>query len=87
MPFTIYRAGDLHNHPATRTKPARRGLLNVGKSLFYAEIEPRLEKVNLGQKAKGYTSRSVEKVVKEGIAEATAERKQRESMVAAAAQS
>ena len=43
----IYRPADLHNTPARNDRPAKRGLFNVGKSTFYDEIEPDLEKVNL----------------------------------------
>jgi len=74
MAFTIYRAGDLYNQPKQRGRPGQRGIFNVGKSHFYQEIEPRLERVQLGERAVGYTDRSVDRVIKEGIAEALAER-------------
>ena len=79
MAITVYRAGELHNQPARpgrpakRGKPARpgrppkRGKFGVSKSHFYDEIEPRLEKVRLGPKPVGYTDRSVDKVIEEGI--------------------
>ena len=41
---------------------------------FYDVIEPKLERVNLTAHAVGYTDRSVERVIAEGIAEAAAER-------------
>jgi predicted DNA-binding transcriptional regulator AlpA len=75
MAMMIYRANELYNTPAKReeNKPAKRGKLGVGKSHFYEEIEPKLEKVKLGEKAVGYTDRSVDKVIKEGIAAARAD--------------
>jgi hypothetical protein len=80
----IYRPADLHNTPARNGRPAKRGLFNVGKSTFYDEIEPDLEKVNLGPRAVGYTDRSVEKRIVKGIAEATAERNAARKCVEAA---
>jgi hypothetical protein len=74
MAITIYRASQLYNTPSRRDQSGKRGLFNVGKSTFYDEIEPDLEKVNLGPRAVGYTDRSVEKRIVKGIAEATAER-------------
>jgi hypothetical protein len=80
VPIAIYRASDLFNSPAVearpasngrparKARPARRGLLNVGKSHFYDEIEPRLERVPLGDRAVGYTDRSVNRLIEEGIA-------------------
>jgi predicted DNA-binding transcriptional regulator AlpA len=72
--ITIYRAAELYNAPRRSGQPTRRGMLGVGRSHFYDEIEPRLEKVRLGEKAVGYTSRSVERIIREGIAAAIAER-------------
>jgi hypothetical protein len=63
MVFKIYRAGDLHN------KPGKPGIFNVGRTHFYDVIEPRLEKACLGDRAVGYTDRSVERVQAEMIAE------------------
>jgi hypothetical protein len=74
MAFMIYRAGDLHNSPPSQGRPGKRGILNIGKSAFYDVIEPKLERVNLTAHAVGYTDRSVERVIAEGIAEAAAER-------------
>jgi hypothetical protein len=74
MAITIYRAVELYNQPAKPGRPAKRGKFNCGKSHFYDVIEPRLEKVNLGPRAKAYTARSCDKVIEEGITEATAER-------------
>jgi hypothetical protein len=74
MPISIFRAAELHNVPAKGGKPARRGLFGVGRSHFYEEIEPHLERVRLGEKAVGYTNRSVEKYVESGIEAAAAER-------------
>jgi hypothetical protein len=65
MVFKIYRAGDLHNKP---------GIFNVGRTHFYDVIEPRLEKACLGDRAVGYTDRSVERVQAEMIAEGAAAR-------------
>jgi hypothetical protein len=64
--FKIYRAGDLHN------KPGKPGIFNVGRTHFYDVIEPRLEKACLGDRAVGYTDRSVERVQAEMIAEGAA---------------
>jgi hypothetical protein len=47
----ILRANQIYSRP---DKPGR---LPTGKSHFYEEIEPRLEKVALGPKAVGYTER------------------------------
>src|SRR4051794_19653153 len=66
MVFKIYRAGDLHN------KPGKSGIFNVGRTHFYEVIEPRLEKICLGNRAVGYTDRSVERVQAEMIAEGAA---------------
>jgi hypothetical protein len=71
MALVIYRAAELFNTPKGPKRPASRGLFNVGKSLFYEEIEPRLEKVALGPKAVGYTDRSVEAIQAEMIAAAS----------------
>jgi hypothetical protein len=57
----IYRPGDLFNTPARPDRPAKRGVFNVSRSTFYDEIEPHLERVELGPKAVGYTDRSVER--------------------------
>jgi hypothetical protein len=46
------------------------GRLPTGKSHFYEEIEPRLEKVVLGPKAVGYTERSLDGLIEHGIGEA-----------------
>jgi hypothetical protein len=70
----IYRPNELYNTPASDKRPAKRGVFNVGKSTFYDEIEPDLEKVNLATRAVGYTDRSVEEKIAKGIAEAAAER-------------
>ena len=64
--FKIYRAGDLHN------KSGKPGIFNVGRTHFYDVIEPRLEKACLGDRAVGYTDRSVERVQAEMIAEGAA---------------
>ena len=72
----IFRPRDLFNKPAQPAKrgkpatPGTRGIFNVGRSCFYDVIAPRLERVQLGQKAIGYTGRSVERVQREMIAEA-----------------
>jgi hypothetical protein len=68
MVFKIYRAGDLHN------KRGKSGIFNVGRTHFYEVIEPRLEKICLGNRAVGYTDRSVERVQAEMIAEGAAAR-------------
>jgi hypothetical protein len=68
MVFKIYRAADLHNRPG---KP---GIFNVGRTHFYDAIEARLEKACLGDRAVGYTDRSVERVQAEMIAEGAAAR-------------
>ena len=47
----VLRANQIYSQPS---KPGR---LPTGKSHFYEEIEPRLEKVVLGPKAVGYTER------------------------------
>jgi hypothetical protein len=86
MAIKFWRASDLYNVPARKAEPAQngnpprparaatRGLFNVGKSAFYEEIEPRLEKAQLGERAVGYTDRSVEAVQAEMIAQARAKR-------------
>jgi hypothetical protein len=66
----IYRPSELFN---TR---ARRGRFNVSRTHFYDEIEPRLERVRLGPRAIGYTDRSVDRVIRDSIAAASAEREQ-----------
>jgi hypothetical protein len=73
MPFKFHRAGDLYN------KPGRPGVFNVGRTHFYDEIEPRLEKAKLGDRAVAYTGRSVDRVQAEMIAEAAAERESAEA--------
>ena len=67
----ILRANQIYSQPG---KPGR---LPTGKSHFYEEIEPRLEKVVLGPKAVGYTERSLDTLIEEGIGEAAAERDRR----------
>jgi hypothetical protein len=74
MAITIYRPSELYNHPAKGGRPAKRGVFGVGKSFFYEVIEPLLERVNLSDRAIGYTDRSVDKVIDEGIALAAAAR-------------
>jgi hypothetical protein len=82
MAITIFRATELHNVPArkaTKKKPARpatRGKLGVGKTYFYEKIKPRLEWVSLGGPGGpvGFTDRSVDKLIEEGIAAAAAKR-------------
>jgi hypothetical protein len=74
MAITIYRASELYNTPSRRGQPGKRGIFNVGKSTFYEEIEPELERVKLGERAIGYTGRSVDKKIENSIAAATAER-------------
>jgi hypothetical protein len=80
MAITIYRASDLYNTPARPAtperpgKPAKRGIFNVGRSQFYEEIEPDLERVKLGERAIGYTGRSVDKKIEISIAESTPRR-------------
>ena len=65
---SILRANQIYSRPG---KP---GLLPTGKSHFYDKIEPRLEKVALGPKAVGYTERSLNQLIEEGIDEAAAAR-------------
>ena len=67
----ILRANQIYSQPG---KPGR---LPTGKSHFYEEIESRLEKVVLGPKAVGYTERSLNKMIAQGIDEAAAERDRR----------
>ena len=69
--FVILRANQIYSQPG---KPGR---LPTGKSHFYGEIEPRLEKVVLGPKAVGYSERSLDALIEEGIGEAAAERDRR----------
>jgi hypothetical protein len=68
LAITIYRAAELYN------RGGRRGILNVGKTFFYSEIEPQLEKVRLGERATAYTHDSILRVIELGIAKAAAER-------------
>jgi hypothetical protein len=70
----IYRANELFNTPARRGQSGRRGKLNVARTTFYDAIEPRLERVQLSERAVGYTDRSVHRLIEEGIAAASAER-------------
>ena len=67
----VLRASQIYSQPG---KPGR---LPTGKSHFYEEIEPKLEKVVLGPKAVGYTERSLDRLIEEGIGEAAAERDRR----------
>jgi hypothetical protein len=67
MPITIYRAIDLYNTPSRRGQPGKRGIFGVGKTQFYDEIEPNLERVRLGEKAVGYTDRSVDREIEQRI--------------------
>ena len=67
----ILRANQIYSQPG---KPGR---LPTGKSHFYEKIEPRLEKVVLSPKAVGYTERSLDGLIEEGIGEAAAERDRR----------
>jgi hypothetical protein len=64
MPIGIFRAAELYN------RGGKRGVFNVGKSHFYETVEPQLERVALGERAVGYTERSVERVIRQGIAKA-----------------
>ena len=73
MAIKFHRAGELYNRPSRHGRPGRRGVFNVGKSKFYKDIERRLEKALLGERAVAYTDRSVERVQTEMIAEAAAE--------------
>ena len=59
------------------SRRGRPGRLPTGKSHFYDEIEPKLEKVALGPKARGYTERSLNNLIEQGIDEAAAERDRR----------
>ena len=63
----VLRASQIYSQSG---KPGR---LPTGKSHFYEEIEPKLEKVVLGPKAVGYTERSLDKLIEQSI-EARAER-------------
>jgi hypothetical protein len=74
MVITIYRPTELYSQPAKGGRPAKRGIFGVGKSFFYDVIEPLLEKVNISERAVGYTDRSINKVIEDGIATAAAER-------------
>jgi hypothetical protein len=85
MMIVVLRASEIYSQPAKPgkpgkpgkpAKPAKPGRLPTGKSHFFEEIEWRLEKVALGPRAVGYTERSLNKLIEEGIAEATAERRQ-----------
>ena len=67
----ILRANQIYS------QPGRPGRLPTGKSHFYEEIEPRLEKVVLGPKAVGYSERSLDALIEEGIGEAAAQRDRR----------
>ena len=67
----VLRASQIYSRAG---KPGR---LPTGKSHFYEEIEPRLEKVVLGPKSVGYTERSLDKVIEQGIAKAAAGRRVR----------
>jgi hypothetical protein len=71
--FVIYRAVQLYNTPRRRGRPGSRGVFNVAKSTFYEEIEPELERVKLGERAVGYTGRSIDKKIEKSIAAAAAE--------------
>jgi hypothetical protein len=55
------------------SRRGRPGRLPVGKSLFYEKIEPQLEKVVLGPKARGYTERSLNKLIEQRIKATAAE--------------
>jgi hypothetical protein len=76
----IYRASELYSTPARPAhkgkpaRPAKRGKFGVGKTAFYSEIEPKLEKARLGKRAVGYTERSIERIIEESIAAAAVER-------------
>lgn len=76
----ILRANQIYSRPG---KPGR---LPTGKSHFYEEIEPQLEKVVLGPKAVGYSERSLEKLIEQGIDEAAAERTDKRSTKVTAAE-
>ena len=67
----VLRASQIYS---SRRKP---GKLPTGKSHFYEEIAPKLEKAKLGPKTVVYTERSLNKLIEEGIAEAAAERDRR----------
>jgi hypothetical protein len=59
--MTILRASDIYS---TRT---RRGILPVGRTHFFEVIAPRLVRVSLGEKAFGYTERSLQNMIAEGV--------------------
>jgi hypothetical protein len=68
--ISVLRAIQIYSTP---TKPGR---LPISKSHFFAWVEPRLEKVLLGPPARrhaaiAYTERSLDKLIEEGIGEAT----------------
>ena len=69
--LVVLRANQIYSRPG---KP---GKLPTGKSHFYDEIAPKLEKAKLGPKTVVYTERSLDKLIEEGIAEAAAERDRR----------
>ena len=49
------------------SRPGKPGLLPIGKTHFYEQIEPQLEKVKLGENVFGYTDPSIARVIKAGI--------------------
>ena len=53
-------------------KPEVRNRLPVGKTKFEEDIAPRLEKVHLGPRCVGFTESSVERLIKDLIAESAA---------------
>src|SRR6478609_1824882 len=59
--FVVLRASQIYSQSG---KPGR---LPTGKTHFYEEIEPKLEKVALGPKAVGYTERSLDKLIEQSI--------------------
>lgn len=64
----VLRASQIYSRPG---KPGR---LPTGKTHFYKVVEPQLEKVVLGPKSVGYTERSFDNLIEQGIDEAAGER-------------
>jgi hypothetical protein len=69
----VLRASQIYSQPAQPAKrgkpakPAKPGRLPTSKSHFHEVIAPKLEKVALGEKAVGYTERSLDKLIEQGI--------------------
>jgi hypothetical protein len=69
----VLRASQIYSR---RGKPGR---LPTGKTHFHEVVAPKLERVPLGPKAVGYTERSLNKLIEDGVNAAERDRRARQA--------